>query len=128
MVLDFSFNFYFGNYIINKNFNYKGDKMIHKKRNLLDIIINIIIILLAILVIYWLIKLLFGGSPGLDEFNFALILMLAGFLIKLYRETGEIKIGMKYSFNKIKDDMNLIKGDMNLIKGDMNLIKNKLKV
>jgi len=62
-----------------------------KKTSVFDIILNIVIILLAILVIYWFIKLIFGGSPGLDEFNFAIIILLGSFLIKLYREVGEIK-------------------------------------
>lgn len=80
-----------------------------KEKNIFDIILNIIIILLAILVIYWLIQLILGGSPGIGEINFALIIMMASFFIKTYREVGEIKIGMRYSFNKIKEDMFLIK-------------------
>jgi len=99
-----------------------------KKISVFDIIINIIIILLAILVIYWFIKLIFGGSPGLDEFNFAIIILLGGFLIKLYREMGEVKVSIKHSFINIKEDISLLKTDMNSIKGDINLIKKKLKV
>lgn len=83
--------------------------MLKKKKNIFDIILNIIIILLAILVIYWLIQLIFGGSPGIGEFNFALIIIMASLFIKVYREVGEIKIEMKYSFNKVKEDMSLIK-------------------
>jgi len=87
-----------------------------KKTSVFDIILNIVIILLAILVIYWFIKLIFGGSPGLDEFNFAIIILLGSFLIKLYREVGEIKVGIKHSFINIKEDINIIKTDNNLIK------------
>ncbi len=87
-----------------------------KKISIFDIILNIIIILLTLLIIYWFIKLFFGGSPDLSEFNFALIALLGSFLIKLYREVGEIKIGMKYSFIKIKEDISSIKESMNLIK------------
>lgn len=90
--------------------------MVKKKTNVLNIIINIIIILLAILVVYWLIQLIIGGSPGLSEFNFALIMFIAGILFKIYRETGEIKVetehistGVKEGFNKIKEDISLIK-------------------
>ena len=102
--------------------------MNRKKIDFFDLILNIIIILLAILVIYWFIKLIFGGSPGLDEFNFAIIILLGSFLIKLYREVGEIKVGIKHSFINIKEDISLLKTDMNSIKGDINLIKKKLKV
>lgn len=104
------------------------EKQNKKKISVFNIIINIIIILLAILVIYWFIKLIFGGSPRLDEFNFAIIILLGSFLIKLYREIGEVKVGLKHSFKNIKEDISLLKGDMNSIKDDTNLIKKKLKV
>ena len=87
-----------------------------KKADILDIIINIIIILLAILIIYWFIQLLFGGSPGLSEFNFALIIFMTGILFKIYREVGEIKVGTKYVSNGIKEGFNKIKEDISLIK------------
>jgi len=87
-----------------------------KKKNIIDIIVNIVIILLAILIIYWIIELLVGGSPDLSQVNFSLIIMTAGILFKVYREVGEIKIGMKHSFIKIKEDIGLIKNDMDLIK------------
>jgi len=88
----------------------------NKKKKIFDIILNIILILLAILIIYWFIKLIFGGSPEFSEFNFALIIFIGGFLFKIYREIGEIKVGIKYSFNKIKEDMNSLKENMSLIK------------
>lgn len=79
-------------------------------------VLNSIIIILAILVIYWFIQLLLGGSLGLSEFNFAIIILMAGILFKVYREVGEIKvetnhisIGVKEGFNKIKEDTLLIK-------------------
>ena len=53
-----------------------------KPKNFFDIIVDIIIIVLSILVIYWFIQLIFGGSPGLSEFNFALIILIIGFFIK----------------------------------------------
>jgi len=100
--------------------------MIKKKTDVWDIILNIILTLLAILVIYWLIKLLLGGSPGLSEFNFSLIILITGFLIKIYRETGEVKTGMRHSFIKIRDDMNLIRNDINLIKNKLKINKNNI--
>jgi len=87
-----------------------------KKRNLLDIIINIIIILAFVLAVYWFIQLMFGHTPDLSDFNSILIVMIIGFLFHLYREVGEIKVGIKHSFINIKEDINIIKTDDNLIK------------
>lgn len=92
-----------------------------KKRNIIDIIVNVIIIVAFVIAVYWFFQLLFGGSPDLSEFNSLLILMLAGILFNLYREIGEIKVGVKYSFEKIR-------GDISLIKSDMGLIKKRLKI
>ena len=99
-----------------------------KKIDVFDIIINIIIIILSILVIYWLIKLILGGSPDLSQINFALIILMAGFLIKLYREAGEINVEIKHLSMGVKEGFNKIKEDMNSLKNDTNLIKRKLKI
>ncbi len=85
-----------------------------KRTNVFDIILNIIIILLGILIIYWFIQLIFGGSPSLSTFNSTLIIFLASFLIKVYREIGEIKTGLKYSFDNIKKDLDLIKNKLKI--------------
>lgn len=87
-----------------------------KKLNILDIVVNIIIILAFILAVYWFIQLMLGSSPELSEFNSVLTVMVIGMLFHLYREIGEVKVGIKHSFNKIKDDIDLLKEDMNLIK------------
>ncbi len=89
--------------------------------NYFDLVLKIILIILGILIIIWILQLLFGGSPGLEEFNFALILLLAGLLIHLYREVGVMKNDMKHNFSNIKDSF------IN-IKNDINLIKDKLKI
>jgi len=99
-----------------------------KKRNLFDIILNIIIVILSALVIYWLIQLIFGGSPSLSEFNFSMIILMVGFLFKIYREMGEMKIDSRYMSKGVKEGFKNIKDDISHIKSDMNLIKKKLKV
>lgn len=86
----------------------------HKKKVkildiILDIILNIFLLLLSILVIYWALQLIFGGSPELIDFIFAIIILMAGFLFKVYREVGEIKVGLRHSFNNIKENIDLIK-------------------
>ncbi len=102
--------------------------MAQKKKNIFNIIINTIIILLAILVIYWFIELIFGGSPGLSEFNFAAIILMASFFFKVYREIGETKIEMKHVSIGVKDGFGKIKEDMSSLKNDMSLIKKKLEI
>jgi len=99
-----------------------------KKIDYFGLILNIIIILLAILVIYWFIELIFGGSPGISEFNFALIIIMASFFIKIYREIGEAKIETKYMSKGVKKGFSKIKEDMGSLKEDMSLIKKKLKI
>ena len=90
--------------------------MVKRKTDIWDIIVNTIIIVAFVIAVYWFFQLLFGGSPDLSEFNSLLIIMIVGVLFNLYREIGEIKVGMKYSFEKIRDDISLIKEDVGLIK------------
>jgi len=85
-----------------------------KKKSIFDWIMDIILIALSLLIIVWLIQLIFGGSPGLSEFNFALIILISGFFIKLYREIGEMKVEVKYSFERLKNDMELIKNKLKI--------------
>ena len=105
-----------------------------KRKDYFGIVLKIILILLAVLIIYWLIQLLLGMSPPLTQVNTALIIMLLGFLVQLYREVGDSKAETKYnftliknSFEKIKEDMAEIKSDTTSLKKDMAIIKNKLR-
>jgi len=84
---------------------YKEASLVLKLANHL----KIIIIASAAIAIYWLIQLIIGHSPPLSSMNTIFIVMIIGMLFHLYREVGEMKIDMKHSFTKIKDDMNLIK-------------------
>jgi len=92
-----------------------------KRQSIFDIILRIIIWLLAILIIYWAIELLFGGSPTLGQFNFTLIVLVIGFFIKIYREIGEMKMEMKYNFAGIKNSFDIMKNDMGVIKNKLNV-------
>lgn len=97
------------------------------KKNIFDILIDIIILLLSILIIYWLIKLILGGSPDLSQVNFALIIAISGILFKMYREIGEIKVEIKHLSIGVKQGFEKVKEDMDSLKNDMALIKKKLK-
>lgn len=115
--LDFDVDYSTWTCVINKSSDYRRSRMTKaEKTDIFNVIINIMIILLTIFVVYSLIKLIFGGSPGFSEVNFALIILIGGILFKVYGEIGEIKVdtkhisvGVRESFNKIKDDITLIK-------------------
>lgn len=92
-----------------------------ERKTIFNTILNILLILLAVLIIYWLIELIIRGSPTLDEFNFGLIILIAGLLIKMYREVGKTKVEIKYTSIGVKQGFDKIRKDMDLI-------KNKLKI
>jgi len=92
-----------------------------RKINYLDLILKIVLGLVGILVIVWAIQLIFGGSPSLSEFNFAIAILLVTFLFKIYREIGEIKTDINHNFFGVK------KGFKDT-KEDILLIKNKMKI
>ena len=84
------------------------------KLKIFDVVLDIIIILLGALIIYWFVQLIFGGSPELSEFNFALIVVMGGVLFKIYREIGEFKIKTINSFENIGRDIGLIKNKLGI--------------
>lgn len=87
-----------------------------KRIDLIQTIVNLIIIITAIIAIYWLILLILGNSPPLSQVNAMFIIMIVGILFTIYREIEEIKVGMKHGFSKIKEDIVEIKNNINLIK------------
>jgi len=99
-----------------------------RKLSLFDIILNIILLLLSVIVIFWMIQLILGGSPTLSEINFFLIISLGGFFIKIYRESGINTNEIKHLSRGVKEGFERVKEDMNLLKEDTGLIKKKLKV
>ncbi len=105
--VDFAAHFLFGISLTHKNFNHWGRGIM--ARSTFDTFLSILLILLSALIVYWFMQLLFGGSPGLSEFSVGLIVLLSGFFIKMYREVGEIKVTMRHSFSKMKEDMESVK-------------------
>ena len=102
-----------------------------KKTDYLDWSLKIFIVLGTLVLLVWFIQLMLGGSPTFSQFNTGFIILFSSFLVKLYREMGEVKIGTKYSFNKVKEDTDLIKKrieKMDEINLNLNLIKKKLKI
>ena len=88
MVLEFSFTFCFRYGLTNKNFNNWNSKM--KQGDIFDTLWKIITIILLVLIFYWIVQLFFVGSPTLSQFNFALIIMTMGLLIKIYRDRKSV--------------------------------------
>lgn len=110
------------------NIAYKNvDNRRNTMKDIFDFILNIIIILLTILVVYWLIQLILGGIPDLNQVNFGLILILSSLYVKLHREVGEIKVEAKHINIEIKNVSSSIKEGFSKIKADINEIKNKIK-
>jgi hypothetical protein len=68
---------------------------------LIDILLNVFLVGMGILLIYWSIELLFGGSPTLQDFHIAITVIVLGFIYKLNREVGEMRIRMKYEFKAV---------------------------
>jgi len=109
---------------------------------MVDIALKVFIVGMSLLVIYWALQLLLGGSPTLDLFNIGITVALFGLFAKLNREFGEMKIHMKNGFGNVKDDMGSLQSDMGSLRsdmgalqsnmktlqGDMHLIKEKLKI
>jgi len=97
-----------------------------KLSDIIDIIVKIIVVITAIIAIYWAIQLLFGGSPTLNQFNSILVVMMIGILFNvvykisnLNREIGEIKISMKHLSIGVKESFINIKKDIEFIKNKM---------
>ena len=98
-----------------------------KISDIIEVIVKIILIVLFIIIIIWSIQIFLGGSPTLSQLNsmfiglvitvlFTLTITFMKTFSSINREIGEIKVGMKHSFNNAKNDMDLIKNDINLIK------------
>ena len=71
--------------------------------------IDIIIIILFILAVYFILTRIFGHSASDLAISITLFTLLAAGMYKLNREIGEFKIRTINSFEKFKDDINLIK-------------------
>jgi len=83
---------------------------------LINWILNSIIVIFLILVIYMFLARIFGNSPTDFQIISGVVGLFGAFIIKLYsnfshlnREIGEIKIGMKHSFERVREDFNKVK-------------------
>ncbi|MBU0460380.1 MAG: hypothetical protein KKH52_03690 [Nanoarchaeota archaeon] len=75
--------------------------------------LDVLGIVFLIFAVYLILTTIFGNSATPIEVTLMLFLGIGSLfgsqIYKLNREVGEIKINMKYSFNKIKEDMDAIK-------------------
>jgi len=103
-----------------------------KKIDVVDIILKVLMILAAILVVYWFIQLMLGGSPTIEQFVIGLILALATLVIHLYYNVGRFNQFVEGTFPRFEKSVELsflkIKEETNLIKNDLMQIKKKLKI
>ncbi len=79
--------------------------------------LDLIGIAFLIFAVYLILTTIFGNSATPIEVTLMLFLGIGSLfgsqIYKLNREVGEIKINMKHSFDKIKDDINSIKKKLN---------------
>ncbi len=110
-----------------------------KKIDYFDLFLKILMVLATILVVYWFIQILFGGSPTTDQFIIGIILIIVSLVIHLNYKSGifnqfingtfpRFEKNVEQSFNRIKEDISSLKSDTSLLKQDLNLIKKKLKI
>jgi len=109
---------------LNISFNKGGISIAMKKLIWLDILI----IILFILSVYFILTRIFGHSASDLTIMISLFSLIGSFVIRLTffvagfnREFGEFKVKTIHGFERVKEDMNLIKEDLGLI-------KNKLKI
>lgn len=101
-------------------------RIVFKEISIWDVLFWIIMTLLFIM----LLTRMFGSSASDLQifFTFLSILLIGmGHIIKLNREVGEMKVGIKYSFNKVKEDTTLLRNNMNLIRKDTSSMKEDIK-
>lgn len=84
--------------------------------DIIDVIVKIIFVISFAIIVIWSVQILLGGSPTISQFNSMLVVMIVTILFgimkfrsNINREVDEIKIGMKHSFDNVKEDMELIK-------------------
>ena len=78
------------------------------KINWLEVLLWIMMIVIFIMIL----SRIFGNSATDIQvyLGFASILVvIMGYISRLNREVGEVKVGIKHSFDKIKEDVGLIK-------------------
>lgn len=71
--------------------------------------IDIVLVILFILAVYFILTRIFGHSASDLAISVTLFSFLAGALYKLNREFGEFRIRTINGFDKLKEDTNLIK-------------------
>ncbi len=92
-----------------------------KLMKVIDWILNILIVVFFIGTVYMILWRVFGDSPTEFQVVSWIIGLLSMAVFRLFtliygvnREVGEIKVGVKSGFRKIKDDMGLIKNKLEI--------------
>ena len=96
-----------------------------KKIDFIEIILKILIILSAILVVYWFAQIMFGGSPTTEQFIIGLILAMITLIAHLYYNAGKFNQFIEGTFPRFEKS---VESSFSKIKEDINLIKKKLKI
>jgi hypothetical protein len=93
------------------------------KQDIIDLAMKIIFIIISIILIYWMIQILLGGSSTLSQMNTSIIVGIVAIIFtmmihlsKQNREIGEIKTDIKHNFERVKEDMNRIENKIDNLK------------
>ncbi len=95
------------------------------KKDYIEIILRIVILLGILLIVYWSIQLLLGGSPTLSQFNAGFIFVLTGLIVHLYYKLGMFDNFVSMTFPRFEEN---VEKSFDRIKGDIGLIKVKLGI
>lgn len=105
-----------------------------KLMKIVDWVINILLVMSFIIMMYFILWRIFGDSPtdfsvtsSVLGFIGMAFLKIFTFIFVINREVGELKIGVREGFRRIKEDIGSLKEDMNGVKKDIGEIKNLVK-
>ena len=95
------------------------------KIDYIDLILKILIVLGTLLIIYWFIQIMLGGSPTIEQFIIGLISVIITLIVHLYYNVGKFNQFINGTFPRFEKNIEI---SFNKIKEDIELIKKKLKI
>lgn len=108
-------------------------KIVSSKWSVFEVLLFLIMAILLIMIM----TRIFGHSATDIQIYIGVItgfFMMIGFIMKLFsnhgnlnREVGEMKIGMKNSFERVRDDFRMVREDIGGLRKDVSEIKELIK-
>lgn len=102
------------------------------KYDYLPLILKCVVVILAVLLLYWGIQLLLGGSPTLEQYLAAFTAALIALVVQLYYRTGKLTGFVEETFPRferiVETSFSKMRQDIISIKSDVASINRKLKI